>query len=272
MEKVCIIVGRGSLPLILLDLLQTIFKKINVIILKNQQINENLYKNFTVFKISLGEVGKFINYLHSNNISNLLFAGNITKPDLSTELVDAEGQELFQSLLTLRNKGNNSMLHAVGQYLRTKGFNILSILTLFKEQLTLPKNEEAFTKIVPSEGELKDIKFAYSVIKEVGKYDIGQSIVINNGTILGLEGAEGTNELIKRCSILKNNNSGILVKTINPTQDLEFDLPTVGLETIKLLHTYKFRGLCVGAEKVLVLNKLEIIELANQLKIFIVVI
>ena len=108
------------------------------------------------------------------------------------------------------------------------------------------------------------------MFKIYGKLDIGQSIIIQNQIVIGLEAVEGTDGLISRCNSLKTSgDKGILVKLSKYEQSNILDIPTIGERTIKLLKDNDYEGIYLEKNKCLILDKLKTIELANQYNIFI---
>ena len=101
------------------------------------------------------------------------------------------------------------------------------------------------------------------------KFDIGQSIIIQHGSVIGIEAAQGTDNLIKQSfPFLKNVKDGVLVKMIKKNQDLRVDLPTIGLKTVKNLKKYSLKGIAYSSNKTIILNKIEVLNFCEKNKIF----
>jgi DUF1009 family protein len=116
---------------------------------------------------------------------------------------------------------------------------------------------------------LKDIEFGYPLAKELGRLDIGQTIAVKNGIVVAVEALEGTDELIKRCHALAGDGV-TFVKVSKPRQDMRFDVPVVGLTTIRNLAQARAAALCVTANQSLFFDRPEAVELAEQNRICIV--
>ena len=114
------------------------------------------------------------------------------------------------------------------------------------------------------------ILIARDLIDSISKYDIGQSVIISANRVLGVEGPEGTDSLIKRCSQMSYEEKPILVKIPKLQQDIRVDLPTIGLNTIELLISSGFSGLAIKSELTIILEKNKVISLANKNNLFIV--
>ena len=125
-------------------------------------------------------------------------------------------------------------------------------------------------KIKPSKQAKADLKRGIEVATALGKLDVGQAAVVQQGLVLGVEGIEGTAELIRRCKAYKRKGSGgVVVKIRKPQQDMRIDLPTIGTRTIENLHTAGMRGLAVHAGNALMINEPEVIALADKYGMFI---
>ena len=105
----------------------------------------------------------------------------------------------------------------------------------------------------------------------MGSLDVGQSVVVQQGLVLGVEGIEGTDELIKRCGDYKRKGAGgVLVKLRKPNQDMRTDLPTIGTKTVQKAYESGLRGIAVHAGNALIVDEPEVIKLADKYKMFIV--
>ena len=110
---------------------------------------------------------------------------------------------------------------------------------------------------------MSEIELGWKVAKEIGRLDIGQCVVVGGGSILAVEAIEGTDATIKRGSGLGHGNT-VVVKVCKPNQDERFDVPSIGVETIKTMSEAGARVLAIEAGKAIVFNRQEMIELADQ--------
>jgi DUF1009 family protein len=102
-------------------------------------------------------------------------------------------------------------------------------------------------------------------------FDVGQGVIVKNGLVLGIEAAEGTDALIERCAAVKGEGKGgVLVKTRKPIQENRVDLPTIGEQTIELIHRAGFCGIAVEARHSLIVNRREVIRMADALGLFVI--
>ena len=117
---------------------------------------------------------------------------------------------------------------------------------------------------------MKNLKKGLDIFNIIGKADIGQSLIVQNEIILGIESAEGTDELIKRCSNYKKSGDlGILLKLSKYNQHNELDLPTIGLKTLVNVKNNNYEGVFVEKNKCVIINKEQVIDYCNQHNLFI---
>lgn len=212
---------------------------------------------------SIGSAGKIIDYFKSNKVEKIIFIGGIKRPNLTSLSVDLVGSKLITKILAKKFLGTDNVLKTISDFIESYGFQVISPLDVISYQ-------EFQTKITPSKQDLTDIEIGKNILKILGTHDVGQSIIVHNGCVLGIEAAEGTDKLIERCSILRvDDTGGVLVKMSKTSQDLRLDIPTIGTTTINNLYKYGFSGLAIEEKKVLIADSKNVINILNQNKMFI---
>ena len=206
-----------------------------------------------------------VKILKDNKVTDIVMAGAINRPSIFDLRPDAT---TVKFLASLTNKHDDALLTRLCNFWEQEGFTTLGAHEIMPSIITQNK---IMTKLQPSEEQITDIKVAINAVKTLGSIDIGQSAIIKNGVILGVEAVEGTNALIERCAELrgKKNKGGILVKLAKPQQNLKVDMPASGTQTIKLLAKHKYAGLVLEADKSLMIDKDEMIKIAQKEKMFI---
>ena len=269
-KNIGIIAGNGNLPLLIID--ECLSKNITpyVACLKNFTKKED-YKNYKNIEINFGDIGKTISFFKKNNIKHIMFVGGVKKPNISIRTIfpDLKGFFLLMKLLKCKLFGDDNILKTIISFMEKEGFEILEI-DKFSNNLKI-KEGIATTANIPNKDYLIDIELGIKVLKQIGDLDIGQSIVIQNGIVLGIECIEGTQKLIERCSELKykNGRKPILVKIKKTKQTRKIDLPSIGKDTIIQLKNAGFCGIAFDCNNGIVINKQETIETANKYNIFI---
>ncbi len=215
--------------------------------------------------IYLGQVSKLIKYFKANQITDVVMLGSIKKTNIFKD-IRPDFKALTFIAKTARTH-DDFVLTSFANLLLKEGIQIKPSTFLLPELIS---PEGCWTKRKPDKSEKKDIFQGWKLAKEIGKLDIGQCIVISNGTVLAVEAIDGTDETIKRGGRLSNKNGAVLVKLSKPAQDLRFDLPSSGSQTIETMNKSGVTVLAIEANKTLSFDREEMITLANQYNISIV--
>jgi len=217
-----------------------------------------------VIWIRLGQLGRLIKALKKKKVKKSLMAGTITKRRMFEDIrPDLKGLAIISKLALFHDDG---ILRAVADELAREGIEIVSS-TQYLPELVAPQG--CLTKRKPNKSEKEDIDFGFQVAKELGRLDIGQCVVVRKKTILAVEAIEGTDAAIRRGGDLAREGA-VVVKVSKPHQDLRFDVPAVGLGTVKAMAEVKAAALAVESGKTLLFDKDEMITYADELRIAIV--
>lgn len=214
--------------------------------------------------IKLGQLGNLINALKKNGVHKALMAGTIEKGRMFDQIrPDLKGLTFISKMAVLHDDG---ILRAVASELSKQGIELISSISHLPDLLAPPG---CLTRKRPGKAEREDILVGWKVAKELGSLDIGQCVVVRKKTVLALEAIDGTDETIMRGGRLAGENA-VVVKVSKPNQDLRFDVPSVGLETIKVMARVKASVLALEAGKTLIFEKPEMIGYADKMGISII--
>ena len=265
MINIGIISGGGELPLLVGKKL--ISKNYNVVFFVIKEFfEEKKYANFNTKTIKLNSLKDILKEFNNYKIDELIMLGKVNRPSIKDIKFDIDTIKFVKNHF-LENKGDNDLLVSIQKYLFKKGFPFFD-WTIHCNDLFANKN--FLTKVRPSKKAILNINKANNSFKIFGQLDIGQSMIVQNEIILGLEASEGTDELIKRCyNYKKKGDRGVLIKLSKYKQSKLIDIPAIGLNTIKLLKKFEFEGVYLELDHCLILNKEETINYANINKIFI---
>ena len=260
-----IIAGQGLLPKIVYDECLKKGIRSKLIGLKGE-INENFFQEIKYDLFKPYEISRIFNYLEENNLTKIVIAGRVNRSNLSKLIFDKFGVKIFAEIVKTGFNDNN-IYSAIIKVIEKKGFKIISPNEIIEDILVQKGN---ITNTSISKELDSDIRKGVNILKGIMNYDIGQALIIDHGLVLGVEAAEGTNELINRCSKYKNkDNSGVLIKLCKPHQDKRVDLPCIGPDTIKNIAKNAYKGIVVEAKKSIIIASKDTIKLANENKIFI---
>jgi DUF1009 family protein len=259
-----IIAGNGVYPRLLADAARCAGVKRIVAAAFTDETDERLADKVDEMQwMRVGQLGKLISFFRNASVSNAIMAGQIApknlfdlRPDWKTLLL----------LARLKRRNAESIFAAIGDELGRAGITLLPA-TSFLEECLAPAELIAGPKL--SRREEEDVAFGFEIAREVSRLDIGQTVIVKNGTVLAVEGFEGTNETIKRGGILGGKNA-IMVKVAKPSQDMRFDVPVIGVATVEVAAEVHLRVISVEAARTLLLEKDAVIASAERANISIV--
>lgn len=220
----------------------------------------------------LGKLGRMIRLFRNEGIDCVVMAGKIHKAAM---FMPWRALRLFPDVRFLKawfskNRSDNkddSILHSVIDEFQKDGIRFASALEICPELLV---QEGVLTRRRPTEGQRRDIEFGWHLAKEMGRLDIGQSVAVKELAVIAVEAIEGTDQAILRAGQLCRHGGFTVVKVAKPDQDMRFDVPTIGRDTIETMHQAGGKVLAVEADRTILIDADETIRRADQLGIAIV--
>jgi DUF1009 family protein len=215
----------------------------------------------------LGAAADNFRWLKDADVGEIVLAGGLRRPTLASLRPDWRAAKFF-ARVGLRALGDDGLLSAVIKELEGEGFTLIGVETLLTEALA---GEGLYGACRPDEQAEIDLAYGFRVVAALGALDIGQAVVVQQGVVLGVEAAEGTDALIRRCGGLRRAGpGGVLVKAKKPEQERRADLPTIGPRTVELAHEAGLRGIAVEAGASLIVDRDRVVALADQCHLFVI--
>jgi UDP-2,3-diacylglucosamine hydrolase len=208
----------------------------------------------------VGQLGRMIKTFSSRGIRHAVMAGQIAPGNLFSLRPDLKA---FMVLARLKERNAETIFGAIGDELAKAGVELL-LATTFMEQHLAGSGVFAGPKL--SRKEQNDVQFGFKIAKDVSRLDIGQTVVVKGGTVLAVEGFDGTNATIRRGGEL-GKGGAVVVKVSKPNQDLRFDVPVVGPATLETAGEAHIRVIAVEAGRTLIMERARVEEMASRLKI-----
>lgn len=264
LEKIGLIAGTGELPEVLAKLAAK--KNIEVIAIALSKDSISFLEPFCekVFHFGVGQTNKILKTLKDEKIKNVIMIGKVEKKIIfQTKIFDLRAVNILRKI---KLKDDKSLMTVVIDELQSEGINCLD-QSLFLKDLFPSKG--VLTKKKPGKSEWEDIKYGYSIAKEMARLEIGQTVVVKDTSIVAVEAIEGTDQAIMRGTKLAGNGA-VIVKVSRPEQDQRYDIPTVGENTLSWLIKGKASTLALEADKTLLVDKDRMIKVADKHKISIV--
>ncbi len=261
MQRVGLIAGNGRFPLIFARTARAQGIEVVAVGHEGETLPElgNVVDAITWIKV--GQLGRMIAAFQASAVGQAVMAGGIRKAALLEHFAPDERGQRF--LARLERLGDDTLLRGVAAELESEGIRIVAS-TLFLSTLMAPAGP--LTTRVPDAAQWKDIAHGIDVAKAIGRWDIGQSVVVKSGIVLAVEAIEGTDATIER----GGRAGAVVVKVSKPQQDLRFDVPAVGPETVRVCARARIAVLAVEAGKTLLLDKDELLREADDLALSVV--
>ena len=208
----------------------------------------------------VGQLGRLLKFFRGKDVHHAIMAGQIAPKNLFDLRPDLKALVLLGKL---KERNAESIFAAIADELAKIDIDLLPATTFLEDSLA-QAGVIAGPKLSPRQE--RDVELGWNVAKEIARLDIGQTIIIKNGTIVAVEALEGTNEAIKRGGSLVHEGA-VMVKVSKPNQDMRFDVPVIGVETIRIASESGVHVIAVEARKTLLLERNAVVDLANRLKI-----
>ena len=264
--KLGIVAGGGELPARLISACRATGRSYFILAIEGHAAPE-CFAGEPQAWIRLGEGGKGIDLLREAGVEDLVFAGAVKRPGLAELRPDKRTVKLL-ARIGRAWAGDNALLSAVVREVESEGFRVVAPQTLLTDTLAA---ERVYGSHVPDHEARADIERGIAVVRALGALDIGQAAIVQQGVVLGIEGAEGTDALIERCKALhREGPGGVLVKVRKPGQEHRIDLPAIGVTTVAVAARSGLRGIAVEAGGALICDADAVAREADRARIFVV--
>ncbi|HZS09778.1 MAG TPA: UDP-2,3-diacylglucosamine diphosphatase LpxI [Blastocatellia bacterium] len=264
--KYGLIAGNGRFPFLVLEGARAEGVEMAVAAIKEEtdQRIESLAR--TVEWVSVGHLGKLIKFLKREGVTHAIMAGQVKHVQIF-KLNALPDLRMAKMLARLKRRNTDALIGAVADELAGEGITLVDSTTFLQP---LVAREGVLTKRPPNKHELADIEYGLHVANELARLDLGQTIVVKNQAVVALEAMEGTDATIRRASELVRGRPLTVVKVAKPDQDMRFDVPVVGLQTIETLKACNVTAMSLTADKTLIFDRAETLAAADQNRIAII--
>lgn len=274
-EKIGLIAGNGSFPLLVLDAARARGLDVVVAAIREEALPDiEQHGAVSVHWLSLGELSKLIEILKREGVRRAVMAGQVKHKQIFSSI--RPDWRLAKLLLSLTTRNTDSLIGAVARVLNDEGITLMNSTELLEPLLA---RAGVLTRRAPREQELTDIEYGRRVARHLAQYDIGQTVVIAGAACVAVEAMEGTDAAIERAAQIMRAIEGdastlsrnlTVVKVAKPGQDMRFDVPVVGVKTIETMRSAGATCLAVDAGKCLLIDGEPVIEAANAAGICVV--
>src|SRR5271166_6576498 len=275
MERIGLIAGNGTFPLLILDAARAQGFEVVVVAIKEEASPEIEDRGAAyVHWLSLGKLSKLIETFQREGVRRAIMAGQVKHKQIFSAI--RPDWRLAKLLLSLVTRNTDSLLGAVAQVLAEEGITLESSTGLLEPLLV---KSGTLTQRAPTEQERKNIEYGRAVARQLAQHDIGQTVVIAETACVAVEAMEGTDATIERAGRIMGSLHGgastlsrelTVVKIAKPNQDMRFDVPVIGVKTIDVMQASGSTCLALDAGKCLLLDGEKILDAANAAGIAVV--
>jgi DUF1009 family protein len=264
-----LIAGNGRFPFLVLEAARSVGHDVTVVAIKEEAFPDLADAaarppRAALHWVSLGQLGKCISLLKEAGVTEAVMAGQVKHAKLFSGIVP--DLTLIGVLVRLKERNTDALISGVADVLREHGINLLDSTTFLAPLLA---REGVLTRRAPAEDERADLEYGYRVADAVAGLDVGQTIAVKSCAVIAVEAMEGTDAVIVRAGELAGRGVRI-VKVAKPNQDMRFDVPVVGVSTIRTMAAVGATLLSVDAGKTLLIDGEAIIRAADEAGIAIV--
>jgi hypothetical protein len=268
MQRIGLIAGNGTFPLLVLDAARAAGCEVVVIAIKEEAFPEIESRGASsVHWLSLGELSKLIETFQREGVRRAVMAGQVKHKQIFSAI--RPDWRMAKLLLSLTMRNTDSLLGAVAKVLAEEGIALENSTGLLEPLLAKPGT---LTRRAPTEQERKNIDYGRVVARQLAQHDIGQTVVIAETACVAVEAMEGTDATIERAGRIMGSLHGdastlsralTVVKIAKPNQDMRFDVPVIGVKTIGVMQAAGATCLALDAGKCLLLDGDKILDAAN---------
>jgi DUF1009 family protein len=262
--KFGLIAGNGKFPFMVLEGARRARTQMAVVAIREETDPEIESLADSLKWVGIGQLGKMIRFFKDEKVEKAIMAGQVKHVQIFSRAVpDAR---MLKVLLKLPRRNTDSLIGAIANELQSEGIELVDSTYFLQDQL--PK-AGVLTRRKPDKREQEDIDYGLEIAREIAQLDLGQTIIVRSKACVAIEAMEGTDETIRRAGNLVKRHLTV-VKLAKPNQDMRFDVPVVGVPTLKTMTEAGATCLCLTAGKTLMFDREEMIRMANEKKIAIV--
>jgi len=259
-----LLAGGGALPVRVAEAAAAAGRPVYVVVLEGQG-DPASFVRFPHVVLRLGLAARMLEWLRERGVRQLVMAGTVARPSVLSLRPDAGGVRLLARIGRSAFGGDDSILSALVRVLTEDGFEVLGAQDVLTDMLPVPG---LLAGAVDADA-MADIRRGLAVCRALGGVDVGQSVVVQQGLVLGVEAIEGTDALLARCASLgREGPGGVLVKAVKPGQSRLADLPTIGPATVRGAAAAGLRGLAFEANGTILLDRAAVIAAAEEAGLF----
>ena len=258
--KYGLIAGNGRFPFLVLEGARAQRSEIVVAAIKEETEPEIEHLAARVEWIGVGQLGRLIRFFKREQVTHVIMAGQVKHHQIF-RLNALPDLRMVRMLTRLTAKNTDSLIGAVAEELAREGMTLIDSTRFLQPLLA---EEGMLTRRSPTKEERADIEYGLSIAREIARLDLGQTIAVKDRAVVAIEAMEGTDAVIQRAGEITRNRPFVVIKVAKPDQDMRFDVPVVGPQTIETMKRAGATLIRVTSNKTLLFDKNDLIRLADE--------
>lgn len=269
-RKICLIAGWGRYPVYVAKALAEQGIEVHCFGVVGHADRKSLSEVCAVYRsVGMCRAGKIIRHMRRHGIVDFIMLGKYFKHRLFHPLSffvhtpDWLAAKTFASYFVTRKNDcqDDSLMKALIRLFESFGLRMGAPTDFVPELLA---GEGILTRKHPTEAQWRDIRYGMNLARELGRFDVGQTVLVTNGVAIALEAIEGTDACIERAGRLSSKGDLVLVKVAKPNQDMRFDVPTIGMRTLENFAKAGGTVIAIEAERSILIDQKEVLEFADS--------
>ena len=254
-----LIAGNGDFPFLVLEGARSRGIEMAVIAIREEASPALEREAKRLHWISLGELSRGIELLHSEGVKHAVMAGQVKHNKIFSSI--RPDWRLAKLLFSLPTKNTDSLVGAIARVLHDEGIELVDSTKFLGPLLPSPG---LLTRRAPDPSEAADINYGRKIAHQIASLDLGQTVVIRDRACIAIEAMEGTDETIERAARIVGGQRLVVVKVSKPCQDMRFDVPVIGPKTIGVMHRANATALAIDAGRTLLFDRDALIRVADE--------
>ncbi|MBP6003478.1 MAG: UDP-2,3-diacylglucosamine diphosphatase LpxI [Pyrinomonadaceae bacterium] len=259
-----LIAGNGQFPFLVLEGARRKGIALSVVAI-NEETDKDIDKFAeNVIWVGIGQLGKMIAHFKKHDVSKVVMAGQVKHVQIFSGAMP--DMRMVKMLWNLPRRNTDALIGGVAAELAKDGIELIDSTYFVQDHLAPPG---ILTKRNPSDIEIENIEYGLHIANEIGRLDLGQTIVVRGKACVAIEAMEGTDATIRRAGDLANGKLTV-IKVAKPNQDMRFDVPVIGVPTIETMIAAGATCISVTAGKTLIFDRGTTLSLADKHKIVVI--
>lgn len=270
-HAIAIIAGAGAVPIEVAQAARRSGHAVFIVAIRGSA-DSKAFADFPCIELRIGQLGAMLDALESRGIREVAMVGGLTRPALSDLRPDSGMLRRLPRIIQAYRGGDDHLLRRVVAIFEDCGLTVMDLRNIAPD---LVAGEGTITRALPRERLLSDGRLGLRLLDTLAPYDVGQAVIVIEGRIVAIEGAEGTDGLLERLEAMRTSGrvrdargKGVLVKAAKPGQDMRIDLPTIGPITVTGCARAGLAGIVVRQNEVLLTERKRMVQEADDKGLF----